>query len=66
MSSPRSCVITRRKATLPQRCLPHRSDQVGGVAPAAADVEDAKLAVATGVNHLQARRGADGEPVAVR
>jgi hypothetical protein len=44
----------------------HRNDRVDGVAPAAAHVEDAKLAAAGAVNERQARRHADGEPAAVR
>jgi hypothetical protein len=40
--------------------------EVDGVAPAAAHVEDAKLAVAAAVNELQARRHGEREPAGVR
>lgn len=56
----------RRKAILPRRCLPHRSNRVDGVAPAAAHVEDAKLAGAAPLNELQARRHGEREPTGAR
>ena len=56
----------RGKAILPRCCLPHRSHRVDGVAPAAAHVEDAKLAVAAAVNELQARGHGEREPAGVR